>query len=333
MIARGVRSFSSVLLVPIFIAIACGGSNSGTRASTPTTPDPASQASTPPGSAGHASDQQMVLLLNAGLGGGGATSSPTRIWGWTGTEWQLLDATGPPVRNLAGVAYDTRRQTIVMHGGTDDTGRTYGETWEWNRSGWRQYSGTTPGLRDHTQMAYDVERGRAVLYGGSGSDPNVAFADTWEFDGTTWEQAATSGPPPRVHHAMHYDPGLCKVVVFGGVTPGGGALGDTWAWDGRTWAPLGSAVAPRTHSRMAFDRHLGALVVAGSLSAAGLDLLVHRDGTWSRLASSPEPSGRHLTALAFDERRNVLVLFGGGAGMTLFADAWEFNGTTWRRAQ
>jgi len=317
------------------VVVAC----SGATPIGPTGPLPGGNAS-PPASAGHslvyAPDREMVLLVNAGLGGGGGSSPPsTSVWGWTGTEWQLLDATGPPARNLAGVAYDTRRSTLVIHGGTNDAGRSYGETWEWSRSGWRQFTGANPGLRDHTQMAYDEERGRAVLFGGSGADPNVAFADTWEFDGTQWQQAATSGPAARIHHAMQYDRGLRRVIAFGGVTPqGGGDLGDTWVWSGSAWTALGSSTTPRTHSRMAFHRRLNGMLAAGGFGVtSGLGVLIRRDSGWSPLASGVEPGSRYLTDVAYDARRDVLVLFGGGDanGMSLFADTWEFDGVTWRR--
>jgi hypothetical protein len=305
----------------------------------PTQPPPAAA---PAGSAGHslvyADDLEMVLLVNAGLGGNTApaAATPTRIWGWTGAEWRLIDSAGPPVRNLAGVAYDTRRHTLVMHGGTYDLGRSYGETWEWTRqSGWRQFTGSGPGIRDHTQLAYDAERGRSVLFGGSGSDPNTAFGDTWEFDGVRWERFTTTGPPARVHHAMQYDPNLKRVVVFGGFTPGSPAIGDSWAWDGTRWTSFAPLTAPRSHARMAYHRRLNALLVAGGFPQTSLGVITRRDAGWTSLPASPEPSARYLTDMAYDAKRDVLVLFGGGdpAGSTLYADTWEFDGTTWRRVR
>ena len=51
--------------------------------------------------------------------------------------------------------------------------------------------------------------------------------------------------------------------------------------------------------------------------------------------SRDQPSARYLTDVAYDTKRDVLVLFGGGdpAGSSLFADTWEFDGTTWRRVR
>jgi hypothetical protein len=215
--------------------IACGGGDGG-----PTDPPPPRDVP-PPASAGHnlvwAEDLDMVLLVNAGLGGAGgpAATAQTRVWGWKGDTWQLLDSLGPPVRNLAGAAYDSRRRVLVIHGGGYDLGRSYGETWEWSPTiGWRRFTGTTPGVRDHTGMAYVQERGRAVLFGGSGTDPNVAFSDVWEFDGTRWER----------------------------FTPGSPDLGDTWSWNGTRWTQV-AQTTPRTHARMAYDARIGATVLLG----------------------------------------------------------------------
>ena len=307
-----------------------------------TAPTPAPVATdptqSPPPSAGHslvyADHLGMVVLLNAGLGGatlpGAAT--PTRVWAWTGAEWRLIDSSGPPLRHLAGVTYDTRRQALVMHGGSYDLARIYGETWEWS-AGWRLVSGAGgPGLRDHTQLAFDAARGRAVLFGGGGSDL-VPEGDTWELDGASWLEVARAGPPARVHHALHFDPVTREVLLHGGVGASGATLGDTWGWDGTRWTERGSGPA-RSHARMTFDAGLNALVLAGSLQAAsGIDMLIRRGASWIFSTPGAQPPARYLTDIAYDRRRNVLVLFGGGAagGSMLLDDTWEFDGTSWRR--
>jgi hypothetical protein len=132
---------------------------------------------------------------------------------------------------------------------------------------------------------------------------------------------------------MQYDRVAREVVLYGGSAPSSGTLDDTWAWDGSRWTPLGSA-APRSHARMAFDRNLGALIVLGGFApGSGLDMLVWSGAAWTPLAPAAGPSPRYLTDVAYDLRRNVLVLFGGGApdSTTLYDDTWEFDGSSWRR--
>ena len=111
----------------------------------------------------------------------------------------------------------------------------------------------------------------------------------------------------------------------------GGPLADTWAWDGSAWAPLASALRPRSHARMAFDRRLGALLVAGGQPAEGLDVLVARGEAWMALAAGPQPSARDLTDIAYDEARGALVLYGGAApNGSLLGDTWELGATGWQ---
>jgi len=293
----------------------------------------------PPASVGHALVYHdvlgQVLLLNAGLGGADDAQRigrPTRIWGWTGSTWALLDSLGPPIRNLAGVAYDSRRNVIVLHGGTASRELNYGETWEWGQSGWVQRVASGPGVRSHTQMAYDRARGRSVLFGGQNAAGDQFPADTWEWDGTAWTRAATSGPPPRVHHAMMYDAASNRVLLFGGVEPNVRDLGDAWAWDGTRWTQL-AGTSPRTHAQLAALSGGTPAVVGGMTSSGGAGtMLVLEQNAW-RAVTVTGPSPRYLPAVAFDARRNLLVMYGGGdaAGSALFADTWEYDGTSWRR--
>jgi hypothetical protein len=296
----------------------------------------------PPASAGHAlvyaPDLELTLLVNAGLGGmsGPAVSAQTRVWGWNGMAWTVLDSAGPPVRNLGGVAYDSRRRVLVMHGGSYDLANMYGETWEWSRTGgWRRINISGPGVIDHTQMTFDVERGVTVLFGGQ-PNPQSVKRETWEYDGTSWRLATSTGPVGRVHHALQYDPVTKRVLLFGGYAPGGSDLGDTWSWDGTAWIQLAGGVPPRTHASMAYHRRLGGMLLVGGMNvSSGVGALIRRTSGWADVPASPQPQARYLTGVAYDERRDVLVLFGGGdaGGNALFADTWEFDGTSWRRVQ
>jgi hypothetical protein len=327
------------LLLAAVVGYAACSSPQPVTAPTPTsTPVVATDTQSPPPSAGHslvyADHLGMVVLVNAGLGGAATpgAATPTRVWAWTGTEWRLIDSSGPPIRHLAGVTYDSRRQAVVMHGGSSDLSHIYGETWEWS-AGWRLVSSAGgPGIRDHTQLAFDATRGRAVLFGGGSAD-SVLLGDTWELDGADWTEVARAGPAARAHHALHFDPVTNEVVLHGGVGAGGATLGDTWGWDGARWTPRGSG-APRTHAAMTFDAGQNALVLAGSFQAAsGIDLLIRRGASWIFSTPAAQPPARYLTGVAYDRRRNLLVLFGGGApgSGTLFNDTWEFDGTSWRR--
>lgn len=296
---------------------------------------PSDSASPPPPSAGHALvyDDSLgaVILVNAGLGGmndAQRANQKTAVWAWKSPRWELVDSSGPPLRNLAGVAYDVRRNALVIHGGSSVGGTAYAETWEW-KAGSRNLRGTGgPGARDHTAMAYDENREVSVLFSGQVTVDSFP-RDTWEWDGTSWTLVHQGGPAPRVHHAMAYDPVRKKVMLFGGYQPNVADLGDLWSWDGAGWQPVGNS-APRTHAALVFHEELQELAAIAGRPGPALSLW--RNGSWVAPAGAVPPP-RYLPGAAFDRDRGVLVVFGGGnpAGPDLRSGTWEHDGTRWRR--
>jgi len=323
----------------VALALLACGDDTVTVPSGPPGPEP----QVPPASAGHdlVYDDALgtVLLVNAGLGGGedaSKTGQPTRVWSWNGSRWSLLDSAGPPMRNVGGVTYDSRRDKLVLHGGTFSASLSYSDTWEWDpRRGWTRRDVPGPGTRDRTQMTYDPGRGVAVLFGGQATLTSFP-GDTWEWDGAQWTQVATAGPPPRVHHAMSFDPVGQRVLVFGGSESGTRDLYDTWAWDGRSWTELGgSSTLGRTHARLAaHDARLSLFLIGGRDARGAVDDYLRWDGSrWHTAVPVTGPTPRSLPALAYDRAREVLVLFGGAsASEGLLSDLWEFDGNNWRSA-
>jgi hypothetical protein len=290
----------------------------------------------PPPSAGHAlvyhTALGSVVLVNAGLGGMNAPPSTARttLWRWDGATWTVLDSSGPPIRNLGGVAYDSHRDRIVMQGGSYSVDLVYDETWEWSRAGgWSLRSTGGPGRRDHTDMVFDAERRRTVLFGGQ-TEPGTNAAGTWLWDGSSWQVAnVAAGPAPRIHHTMVFDHEQRRVLLFGGRS-GGTTFGDTWAWNGSAWEQAASQSAARSHARLGMTAE-GPILVGG-LEGTAVSRLA--GGAWTVSATTATPGSRYLPAIAYDPQRQVTVLFGGGDPATdqLLSDTWEFAVTTgWRR--
>src|SRR6185295_19547814 len=65
------------------------------------------------------------------------------------TPWRLIDTSGPIPRTLAGVAYDTARNLLVMQGGLGTGDTAFGDTQEWDGVQWRQVAVDGPGVRNH----------------------------------------------------------------------------------------------------------------------------------------------------------------------------------------
>jgi hypothetical protein len=93
---------------------------------------------------------------------------------------------------------------------------------------------------------------------------------------------------------------------------------------------------PREMATLTWDAKRQQAVLFG-----GYDNSVSRNDTWTvstgaawlgacTTASCVPPSPRYDHAAAFDAARGVLVLYGGTPGpLTVLADTWEWNGTTW----
>jgi hypothetical protein len=90
--------------------------------------------------------RSMTILI------GGMNAERTmngKTWGWDGTTWRELSATGPSPRIGSGIAYDAARREVVLFGGTGESFTHTGDTWLWNGRAWREANGGWPrGARD-----------------------------------------------------------------------------------------------------------------------------------------------------------------------------------------
>jgi hypothetical protein len=219
--------------------------------------------------------------------------------------WTIRIPPGSPAGRFGhAMAFDEARGVVLLFGGATATNGTLNDTWTWDGQTW---SGVSPNVfprarMGHT-MVYDSVRQAVVLFGGA-SHPYVGpgFGDTWEWDGSRWIQRfPASAPPARVGHAMAFDRSRGVAVLYGGNDVLNGVsmhYSDTWEWDGQTW----------TH------RYTGAPWRVGSNG----ELLF------------PGP-------MAYDEKRQRTVLFGGGAlagsiGLPPIGDTWEWDGTRWTQS-
>ena len=248
-------------------------------------------------------------------------------------SWSPTGVSGPSPRTNHAMADDSARGVAVLFGGLP-SGSAVGDTWEFTGAAWTQKMIAGPSARYGHAMAYDSARGVTVLHGGFvGAAGNN---ETWEYDGASWSLVSTSGPSARYLHAMAYDAARGRTVLFGGRV-GAAANDETWEWDGANWvqitAPGGSPVARQYHA-MAYDAARERVVLFGG-SAGGNETwtyegpMVGTTGVWT-LASTTGPASRERSAIAFDARNEVCVLFGGLSGTTTRTDTWEWNGTAWR---
>jgi hypothetical protein len=60
------------------------------------------------------------------------------MWAWDGSAWARIETSGQPNRQAHGVAYNGRRQRLVLTGGLDRPGSAarYQDVWEWDGHAW-----------------------------------------------------------------------------------------------------------------------------------------------------------------------------------------------------
>lgn len=174
--------------------------------------------------------------------------------------WVQVDVEGPPARHSPAMAYDSRREVVVLFGGF--TGRErdanmYGDTWEWDGTTWTLLAPSGAHARARHGMVFEPKLGTLISHG-------VAFAgrpETLVWTGDEWEPLFVSmatepqntsrrgsaresvrqparesaertssrrlGPAPRIYYGMVYDAAREAIVLFGG-WDGSAPLGDTW---------------------------------------------------------------------------------------------------------
>ena len=182
-----------------------------------------------PGMVYDAARRRIVLF-----GGGDNSTTFADTWEFDGTtrQWsRVATRTRPTARYFFGMAYDQRRQRVVLFGGGDVNSNYFADTWEYDGTDWNQRSTpTAPSLRWGHVMAYDPRRETVVMHGGRWS--NTYLSDTWEWDGEQWQRIAIPGatPPARQAHAMVFDPVNNEMVMFGGNSPSVFTMGDTWTY-------------------------------------------------------------------------------------------------------
>lgn len=273
-----------------------------------------------------------------------SSSSSSEIWCWDGTSWEKINTIHSPENRYAGASvYDKNRNVIITFGGRAGKNETINNyTWEWNSREWSILPDSLMPARDHHSMTYDEHRQKIVLFGG-GVFPRSQGpwnTETWELDGHQWNLASSTGPEGRVT-TMVYDNKNKVVILFGGV----GAPGpdkkqpnfrDTWSWDGKMWQKLSDhGPAERSRHAMVYHKKLGKVILYGGEknNVEQLGDMWQWDGkAWTEIImKQPNPGKRRVHALAYDEIRDVMVLFGGMHNDELMSDTWEWDGKIWRR--
>lgn len=199
-------------------------------------------------------------------------------------------------------------------------------------------SPVTPRARARPAVAYDPDAQEILLFGGDFNDQaNNRGDDLWAWTGSSWSlrTPGTTRPLGRGGSASAFDRSRGVMVVYGGTeTQDFTALTDTWEWDGVAWRDA----TPASGTQPRLNNPSGAMVFVRTSSVSllyqGRDQETWEwDGTtWSDVSPlMGNPSERNAPQLAYDAKRDRVVLFGGisRANGSVLNDTWEWDGSSW----
>jgi hypothetical protein len=267
---------------------------------------------------------------------------------------------GPSARSEAVMAYDSRRAKTVVVGGAGESGDVGAQTLEYDPgTGWvtlpsipNNPTNNAPSGRAGAAMVFDSRRNVFVLMGGAGGGaevqvpgdvtrgPGSRFSDTWELgpEHVTILQDLASNVVGNV----------CGSIQLPVSATGNGTLYYQWYRDGQALADDAHYQGSRTSVltiQPLLDTHAGAYDVVifddcGYLSTVTshvAQVSIQPGPQWV-LRGTNGPSARSGTAMAYDSKRGVTVLFGGLGFDTNFPnqleplnDLWEWDGTVWHQ--
>jgi hypothetical protein len=170
--------------------------------------------------------------------------------------------------------------------------------------------------------------GSMLLFGGDSGAGRLG--DTWRYDigSNTWTQISGPGPSARRWAAMTLHGATGTVILHGGQTATGTA-GDTWAFAGGSWTQMvGVGPSARSNHVMAYDPVRQRSVLFGGLNLQ--DTWEWTGTSWIQRLLTAGPSWRNFAGMAYDERRNVMMVLGGAtAGDGYSNQIWELGAGAW----
>jgi hypothetical protein len=169
-------------------------------------------------------------------------------------------------------------------------------------------------------IAYDSARSQIVYVVGYSS---AGWGQTWLWDGSSWSPTAATAPL-TIYPAIAFDAQRGNLVLFGGGAPfpSSSVLNQTWTWDGETWTQRQPATSPpgRSAGSITYDPISKHVVLFGGNQAYPFNSLNDSwfwDGnTWTQDVTTVSPPPRGVAAIAYDQARQNVVLFGGGTNET-----------------
>ena len=274
------------------------------------------------------------------FGGSFAGTWDNSMWAYnlTANSWtKRFAANGPLPRMNTAMACDPATGLVVLFSGWNPYSGLLRDTWTYDAGSnvWTKMNPLTiPPQRSSHAMTYDSRNQQVLMFGGLDIN-SKELNDTWAYSlaTDTWRMVSPPvSPPARFDHGLAFDGSSGRTVMFGGAVSRYGVsyTNETWSYDGtnNSWTNLTPAASPspRKAFGMACNGAGKVFVFGGSIYQppyySGETWAYSVVGNeWSIVSTSPSPRQRRATAIVWDTRDRVAVLFGG-------EDGW-FDDDTW----
>jgi hypothetical protein len=267
------------------------------------------------------------------------------VWEWDGSQWTSIQPEGDqlPATSIDsyGLVYDRARQAVLLFGQfSEQTGpeNPPSSIWQWRPDlpRWVPVESNGRYGEDFIEVAYDESRGASVWYQSTDRDQHGTaqpVSRTFELLNTAWTLLPGDQPPARRLPSIAFDATRSSLVLFGGSGPLGASPynADTWTLESGGWAQFATASAPvaRELANMTSAGCRGTVLFSGIESTDNLlvDTWIWADGQWSEARVPHRPLPRLRAGIAYDEKRDQVLVFGGHNQPVNLDDFWTLAPT------
>lgn len=283
-----------------------------------------------------------------------------------GESWNLLSHDGNinsfQPRHQHSAVWDDSDNRILLFGGTTFFPFTrdplqLNDLWQFTENlGWQQLipsgSSGSPSARDRSSMVWDSQNNRVLLFGGITNIGNISHNDLWQYTAAGGWQLLTSdnaggSPSARYAHSAVWDSNNNRLLVYGGFIQGNPSNDVIWQYtDTSGWQLLASypndssnIPGPRVNMVAVWDAQQARMIIFGGNSRFG-NFEAHNDlwqftesNGWLKLTdngAAGSPPVRSVSAGAWDNNNNRLLIHGGVLGAIDYNDLWEYSSVGWQ---
>ena len=266
------------------------------------------------------------------------------------SEWtNVTTSVRPPGAYGIAMTFDQAAKTDVLAGGCYACPGVF-QTSLYNASSNTWTQRTTSGQPWPTHdlsLLYIPPTGEVLLFGGGDMAPHfydASINQTWSYDvnGDTWaDLGPTDRPPGLLGQGLVYDTRENRTVLFGGCervlpTDSCTLANDTWEYDPAVnrWTNRSPAASPsrRANFGMAYDSQSALTIVFGGRALAGSyswsdETWVYNftANAWTQRHPSAHPSPRGYHSMVYDDRTDLVVLYGGLSNVAMSQDTWVYD--------